>query len=91
MKVVSIESTLVEVPLRGAFRNAHAVKSVLRSVVVRLRTDAGCEGIGNVDPTTGYSETTSEDIVRVIRERIWPAVHGRDATLGLPGRRDRAG
>jgi L-alanine-DL-glutamate epimerase-like enolase superfamily enzyme len=92
MKVVSIEPALVEVPLRGAFRNAHTVKSVLRSVVVRVGTDAGCDGIGNVDPTPGYSEITAEDIVRVIRERLWPALCGHDATLvrAAIGRMERA-
>ena len=32
MKITAIDAWLVEVPLRGAFRNAHAVKSTLRSV-----------------------------------------------------------
>ena len=41
MKITGIETWLVEIPLRGAFRNAHTVKSVQRSVVVRVRTEAG--------------------------------------------------
>lgn len=80
MKIAGIEPYLVEVPLRRAFRNAHAVKTVQRSVVVRLATDAGLEGAGNVDPSPGYSEATPEEIVRAIRERLAPALSGTDAT-----------
>lgn len=92
MKITAIDAWLVEVPLRGAFRNAHAVKSTLRSVVARVVTDAGVEGAGNVDPTPGYSEATPEEIVRIIRERLWPALRGEDATRirAAIGRMDRA-
>jgi len=31
MKITGIETWLVEIPLRGAFRNAHAVQSVQRA------------------------------------------------------------
>src|SRR5213594_3657292 len=79
MKVAAVEAYLVAVPLRGAFKNAHTVKSVQRSVVVRVRTDAGLEGAGNVDPSPGYSEATPEEIRSVIRDRLAPALVGRDA------------
>jgi muconate cycloisomerase len=80
MRITAVDAGLVEVPLRGTFRNAHAVKSRLRSVVARVATDAGLEGAGNVDPTPGYSEAGPEEIARVIRERIGPALCGEDAT-----------
>lgn len=80
MKIASVEAWPVEVPLRGAFRNAHAVKSVQRSVVVRVRTDAGVEGAGNVDPDPGYSEATPDTVLQALRERLAPALLGTDAT-----------
>jgi L-alanine-DL-glutamate epimerase-like enolase superfamily enzyme len=79
MKITGIDTWLVEIPLRGAFRNAHTSKSVQRSVVARVRTDAGLEGAGNVDPSPGYSEATPEEIRSAIRDRLAPALIGRDA------------
>ena len=79
MKIACIDSWLVEIPLRGAFRNAHTSKSVQKSVVVRVRTDDGLEGAGNVDPSPGYSEDTPEEIRATIRQRLAPALLGRDA------------
>ena len=73
MRVTSIEPYLVTVPLRGAFKNAHAVKTVQKSVVVRVKTDAGLEGAGNVDPSPGYSEVTPETIFAAIESRLAPA------------------
>ncbi|OGB96679.1 MAG: hypothetical protein A3G35_05370 [candidate division NC10 bacterium RIFCSPLOWO2_12_FULL_66_18] len=80
MKITGIDTWLVEVPLRGTFKNAHAVKSVQRSVVVRVQTDVGLAGAGNVDPDHGYSEVTPEGILRVVRERLAPALLGVNAT-----------
>jgi hypothetical protein len=79
MKITAIDTWLVEIPLRGAFRNAHTSKSVQKSVVVRVRTDAGSEGAGNVDPSPGYSEATPEGIRSAIGDRLAPALIGRDA------------
>jgi L-alanine-DL-glutamate epimerase-like enolase superfamily enzyme len=79
MKITSLDTWLVEIPLRGAFRNAHTSKSVQRSVVVRVRTDAGLEGAGNVDPSPGYSEATPEEIRSAIRDRLAPVLVGQDA------------
>lgn len=78
MKITSIETWLVAIPLRGAFKNAHSVKSVQRSVIVRVSTDEGLVGAGNVDPSPGYSEATAEAIRAVIQERLGPALRGQD-------------
>lgn len=80
MKITGIDTWLVEIPLRGAFRNAHGVQCVQQSVVVRVRTAAGLEGAGNVDPSPGYSEATPDDIRTAIRERLAPVLIGQDAS-----------
>jgi L-alanine-DL-glutamate epimerase-like enolase superfamily enzyme len=92
MRVTSIEPCLVAVPIRGAFKNAHAVKTVQRSVVVRVRTDAGLEGAGNVDPSPGYSEVTPEAILAAIESCLAPALVGADASniRSLVARMERA-
>ncbi len=80
MKITAVEASLVEVPLRGSFTNAHAVKSVQRSVVIRVWTDAGLEGAGNVDPDPGYSEATPITVLEAVRDRLAPALLGADPT-----------
>ncbi len=92
MKIAGIDTWLVEIPLRGAFRNAHTVKSVQQSVVVRVRTDAGLDGAGNVDPSPGYSEATPDEIRSAIRDRLAPVLIGRDAASirGALAQMDRA-
>jgi L-Ala-D/L-Glu epimerase / N-acetyl-D-glutamate racemase len=79
MKITGIDAWLVQIPLRGTLRNAHTSKSLQRGVVARVRTDAGLEGAGNVDPSPGYSEATPEEIRSAIRDRLAPALIGRDA------------
>src|SRR5262249_37047135 len=39
----------------------------------------GLDGAGNVDPSPGYSEATPEEIRATIRDRLAPALIGRDA------------
>ena len=62
MRISAIEVIPVAVPLKGGFRNAHAVKTVQHSIVTRVETDAGLAGYGNVDPSPGYSEMTAAEI-----------------------------
>ena len=53
MKIVEVEPIVVDVPLREPVKDVHGVTSVQRSVLVRVRTDVGAEGWGNVDPHAG--------------------------------------
>ena len=62
MKIVEVEPIVVDVPLREPVNGVHGVTSVQRSVLVHVRTDAGAEGWGNVDPTPGYSLVSALDI-----------------------------
>ena len=79
VKITAIDTWLVAIPLRGAYRNAHTVKSVQTSVVVRVRGEDGLEGAGNVDPSKGYSEVTPDDIRSAVRDALAAALVGRDA------------
>jgi L-alanine-DL-glutamate epimerase-like enolase superfamily enzyme len=78
VKITAIDTWVVAIPLRGTFKNAHGVKSVQQSVVVRVSTDEGLVGAGTVDPSPGYSEASAEDIRSVIRERLALALRGHD-------------
>jgi muconate cycloisomerase len=77
MRIVGIESILVEVPLREPVHGVHGVTSVQRSVLVRVASDDGVEGWGNVDPTSGYSAMSAVEIHDTVR-RLGPALAGAD-------------
>jgi L-alanine-DL-glutamate epimerase-like enolase superfamily enzyme len=70
----------VAMPLVGpGFSNAYVTKTVQKSAVVRLVGPDGCVGLGNIDPSPGYSVETIEQSLAALRDRLAPAVHGLDA------------
>ena len=78
VRITTIEAMLVDVPLRAPVHGVHGVAAVQRSVLVRVATDAGVEGWGNVDPTPGYSPVSADDVYATIG-RLAPALTGADA------------
>src|SRR5262249_60861273 len=77
MRIASLTPMLVDVPLRSAMHGVHGTTAVQRSVLVRVTTDEGIEGWGNVDPTPGYSLVSAGDIRDTV-ERLSPALVGAD-------------
>jgi L-Ala-D/L-Glu epimerase len=77
MRVDAVEPVLVEVPLATAVHGVHGVTAVQRSVLVRVTTDTGVEGWGNVDPTPGYSRVSADDIHDAVLG-LAPALAGAD-------------
>ena len=77
MRITTIEPMLVDVPLRTPVHGVHGVATVQRSVLVRVTTDGGVEGWGNVDPTPGYSPVSAGDVYATIG-RLAPALIGAD-------------
>lgn len=70
----------VAVPLVGAgFRNAYITKKVQKSAIVRLTAQDGTVGLGNIDPSPGYSVETIEQSLAALRQRLAPVVQGLDA------------
>ena len=67
MRILALEPILVDVPLREPVHGVHGTTSVQRSVLVRVETEAGAEGWGNVDPTPGYSPVSAEHVHATIR------------------------
>jgi L-alanine-DL-glutamate epimerase-like enolase superfamily enzyme len=78
MRIVQIESMIVEVPLKEPVTGVHGVTAVQRSLFVRVASDDGVEGWGDVDPTPGYTLESIDDI-RADAERLAPALRGLDA------------
>ncbi len=80
LPIREVEVFGVAVPLAaGGFRNAYTVKTTQRSVVVRVRAEDGSVGLGNIDPSPGYSVETVEQSLAAIRQHLGPAVVGWDA------------
>ena len=77
MRIVGIESMIVEVPLKEPVTGVHGVTSVQKSVLVRVTSDDGLEGWGDVDPTPGYSLESVDDIAAGV-DHLARAVAGLD-------------
>ncbi len=70
----------VSVPLVGAgFRNAYVTKTAQRSAVVKLTAADGSVGLGNIDPSPGYSVETIDQSLLALRDQLVPRVIGLDA------------
>jgi muconate cycloisomerase len=70
----------VAVPLVGpGYANAYVTKKVQKSIVVRLTGADGSVGLGNIDPSPGYSLETVDESLDVLRTRLVPLLGGLDA------------
>lgn len=78
MKIERVEVFGVAVPLVGEYKNAYRSKSIQKSAVVRVTASDGSVGLGNIDPSPGYSKETIEDNLRVLETQLAPAVVGLD-------------
>ena len=68
---MKVEIFGVEVPLVGSgFKNAYLTKKKQRSALVRLTDTDGAVGLGNIDPSPGYSTETIEQNLEVLRTRL---------------------
>src|SRR5258706_11847938 len=77
-EIAVVEAVVVEVPMKAPTHGVHGTVSTQRSALVRIVSDQGAEGWGNVDPTAGYSLTSVDDIVATMR-RLAPALEKADA------------
>jgi L-Ala-D/L-Glu epimerase / N-acetyl-D-glutamate racemase len=78
LRIVTLEPTLVEVPLKAPVHGVHGVTTLQRSVLVRAATGDGLEGWGDVDPTPGYSVMSAPEVYDAVA-RLAPALVGADA------------
>jgi L-alanine-DL-glutamate epimerase-like enolase superfamily enzyme len=69
----------VAVPLVGpGFKNAYITKKTQKSAIVRLTAEDGSVGLGNIDPSPGYSVESIEQSLDALRTRLAPVVQGLD-------------
>jgi L-alanine-DL-glutamate epimerase-like enolase superfamily enzyme len=80
LPIKSIEVFGVAVPLVGpGFKNAYITKTTQKSALVRLTAADGTVGLGNIDPSPGYSVETIQESLAALRDKLAPAVQGMDA------------
>ena len=76
---MKVEVFGVEVPLIGpGFKNAYLTKTKQRSALVRLTADDGAVGLGNIDPSPGYSTETIEENLVALKKRLAGVVASAD-------------
>jgi len=80
MKIERVEVFGVAVPLVGEYKNAYLSKTVQKSAVVRITATGGVVGLGNIDPTPGYSKEQVTDHLEVLRSKLAPMLVGMDPT-----------
>ncbi len=80
LAIERVEVFGVAVPLvGGGFKNAYATKTVQKSAVVRVTATGGAVGLGNIDPSPGYSTETIEESLAALRGKLAPGAIGVDA------------
>jgi len=80
MKIERVEVFGVAVPLVGEYKNAYKSKSIQKSAIVRITATGGAVGLGNIDPSPGYSMETIEDSLEMLRTTLAGLVVGMDPT-----------
>ena len=80
MKIEKVEVFGVAVPLIGEYKNAYLSKTVQKSAIVRITASGGVSGLGNIDPTPGYSKEQTPEHLAVLRGKLAPLLIGMVAT-----------
>ena len=81
LAIERVEVFGVAVPLvAGGFKNAYLTKTVQKSAIVRVTAAGGAIGLGNIDPSPGYSTETVEESLGALRDKLSPCVIALDAS-----------
>ncbi|MEE9276123.1 MAG: enolase C-terminal domain-like protein [bacterium] len=78
MKVVSVEVFRVDIPMKGVFESAHHAHDLQPCLLVRVGTNEGLRGTGDVEPLQGYSFGGRDETGDAIEGVLGPALIGAD-------------
>lgn len=77
--ISQVEVFCIGMPLVGTFTSGGASKNITKCVVVRITDTDGAIGISSIDPSTrAKSPNTAPELAVAIRDRIGPALIGKD-------------
>ena len=80
-KINQVEVFCINMPLVGTFTSGGQSKKITKGVVVRITDSDGAVGISSIDPSSrAKSPNTAPELAMVIRDRIGPALIGKDAS-----------
>ena len=81
VRIETVETFVVAMPLVAVFSSGGKSKNVTKGVVVKITASDGSYGISSVDPSTrAVFPDRAEDIAATVREKITPAVLGMSPT-----------
>lgn len=78
MKIKSIRTGFLSVPLKTPFKTAVRSVDAVRDVIVEVETDSGVVGYGEAPPTGVITGDTTGAILGAINDHISPALLGRE-------------
>jgi muconate cycloisomerase len=78
MKITKIEIIPVDIPFTRTLKTAIGDWDTAEFVVIRMHTDAGIVGLGEVPPWMAVSRTSQEAIIEIIKKYIAPVILGLD-------------
>ena len=78
MKISTIDVYKIDMPMRGFFRNARHNHNVQEGVVVHVKTDNGLDGIGDIEPSEGYTKLNRNEIAETVEKKLSPVLIGED-------------
>lgn len=82
MKITEVVSGILDIPVRRPHKMSFGTLRQVNYVLVRVRTDAGLEGLGEAAVLGGptWSEESAESVLYAIRQYLAPAIQGLDPT-----------
>ena len=78
MKISSVEVYKIDMPMKGFFRNARHNHNKQEGMVVHIKTDNGIDGIGDMEPSEGYTKLNRNDIAKAVEKKLSPILIGED-------------
>ena len=78
MKIVKIDTGILEVPLKKPFITALRTVEKMENIIVRIQTDNGLTGYGEAPPTAAITGDTRGAITGAIHEVLKPLLMGKD-------------
>ena len=76
MKISSVEVYKIDMPMKGFFRNARHNHNIQEGMVVHIKTDNGVDGIGDMEPSEGYTKLNRNDIAKAVEKKLSPILKG---------------